>query len=166
MSKLIFFKNVRQDQAVRTGVEIDGVRLLQRFEEGKSPSDPALQWWVDVVFAGKTISEDADHVRTWLIENGSFVQNGLQELAEHLLAEIDEESIPFVRKPQRRPPGLACTVKGSSVRRIRTEDMSKHVRDLAKNWQAEIDAMTVEEATVLRHGRFEKVDTHDVGFPR
>jgi len=69
MPKLIFYRQKRYDQAIRTGVELDGETIAERYEEGGSEPDPGLLWYVDLRCEGSAIPDGFDEAAHWLLDH-------------------------------------------------------------------------------------------------
>ena len=55
MHKLTFYHQKRRDGGLRTGVDFDDERVLERFEPGDLARDSALEWFVDIRCRGETL---------------------------------------------------------------------------------------------------------------
>ena len=141
MAKLVFFKNVRTDGGVRTGIEVDDHRYFHHFVDGRKPRDSALDWFVDIICEGRAIPKKPGELKAFLLQLGPYIRKGLQELAERLQAGLDEQPIPFSYSVKPAPAGLKVTIKGSAIRRIRAEDIAKNLLHTLERLEQDIGSL-------------------------
>lgn len=84
MAKLIFYRQKRYDNGIRTGLELDGDPIAERFEEGDKDRDPALIWYVDLCCEGPGVPDDPDLAERWLVDHSPLIRDGFCRFAEHL----------------------------------------------------------------------------------
>jgi hypothetical protein len=147
MMKLTFYHQKRRDGGVRTGVELDGERVLELFEPGSAQEDPKLKWWIDVRCAQKTWPSDPEGVRGWLLENAQKIERGLKEFAAELGAGID------INWPARHfvssRSGLKIEIFCSAMVRVGGREIQTELLKLAENWRtiiAELPSSELAEA--------------------
>ncbi len=133
MKKLTFYHQKRRDGGVRTGVEVDDERILERFEPGSTEEDSTLSWWIDVRCSQKTWPPEPEEVRAWLLENAPRIENGLKDLAAKLGAGID------INWPEKyvvpSPAGIKIEIFYSAIRRVGGREIQAELSKLARNWQ-------------------------------
>src|SRR5687767_10291784 len=96
MGYVLYFRNVRRDGGIRIGIEANGERLFHQFIDGPEIKDladenPAINWFIDLFFEGKSVPAQPERIRKWLAKLGPFVRKGLESLAEDLRAGVDED---------------------------------------------------------------------------
>src|ERR1043166_6269077 len=96
MNKLLFYRQQRVDGGIRTGVEWNGETLLQRFDQGQD-ADPALRWYVDLLFRGKALPTDHEEAQSWLGEQADWVRDCLEELCGEIEVGFDADVLPLKR---------------------------------------------------------------------
>jgi hypothetical protein len=152
MPRITFYHHRRRDGGTRTGVDVDDVTVLQRFVPGKGEPDPVLLWFVDVRSSGRSLPEDAEGARRWLIERGAVVREALHSLAQEVRAGIDEQSWPLVRPVAGAPRGVRMEIACSAIRRVEARDLAGILADVAAAWEDRLrDLPAVEPA--LGHQR-------------
>lgn len=154
MNQLFYFRNARRDGGVRIGVELNGERIFHQFTDGPDVKDitdenPALDWFFDLFFEGKSIPEEPEKVRRWLVGADEYVRSHLAALAGEFAAGIDENAFPITQEwsdPYRRAK-VSCKI--SAVRSVRHDDLAKSLRELAKNWRQELKNLPVAEPDLI-----------------
>jgi hypothetical protein len=142
MTKLTFFHQKRKDRAVRTGIEMDGELLLERYFPGEAEKDPALLWYVDVRCSSlQPIAADPGEARRFFLNIGAQVQSALLETAEELRAGMDSEIWPHRKEIHHLPQGAAGEVVCSAMKRITDGELAQVLRDLARNWKDKLEEL-------------------------
>ncbi len=135
-----FYQQQRLDGGVRTGMGLDDVQALHHFEKGSQEHDPALLWFVDLVFEGAKLPTEPEVARRWLQEQSGPIMRGLHNMAEELKLGMDDEDVL-----QRRLTGLSGGVSGrvsvSALRRLPPGDLARKLNRLAKNWSKTLGAL-------------------------
>lgn len=137
MSVLKFFKNARNDGGVRTGIALDDEVVLEDFKEGREP-DPALLWYVDLVFESDNIPSDIEEIRAWLLAQRPWVATALEEISSKLEIGIDQDWSPFSYVLGHAPRGVKATLTGAAMRRVRVVDFAEHLRGIKEQWTREL----------------------------
>ena len=132
-SKLMFFRQVRQDGGIRSGVEIDGRSVLSLFKPGSREPDPGLLWYVDVEVSGSRLPHDAGKVRSFLLEENGCIGGVLERLADRIPAGCDPGTWP-VCESGKTSHKQTITVTGSAMRRLEARKFAGILKDLAKKW--------------------------------
>jgi len=145
MSTITFCRQARRDGSVRTGIEIDQNTVLARFEQGKSDTDPALVWYVDVKFRGNGLATTPQVARAWLIRQEKAVTRLLNALADEIPAGIDPSDWPLKRE-RTLASGIRMVVVCSAVRRVEAAHLAEILRDLAAGWRKRLEALPQVEA--------------------
>jgi hypothetical protein len=135
MSTVTFYRQKRVDGGIRSGIDIDGISVLESFAKGKADYDPALAWYVDVRCQGKNLPDSPEPARRWLLEREETVREALDQLAEDLRAGLDIESWPLHRQIPAAPSGARMTIVCSAVRRINALKISDVLRQVGLNWR-------------------------------
>ena len=134
MPTLTYYKNVRNDGGVRTGVGLNGETVLEDFVEGRQEPDPILVWYVDLLFESSKVPKEAEAIRAWLATMGNYVKQGLDEIATKMEVGIDQQWNPFSYPLLRTPTGVKITMSGAAMNRVRIEDFAQHLREIKQEW--------------------------------
>lgn len=132
MNKLIFYHQKRRDSGIRTGVELNGERILEQFEPGDPQQDSALLWFVDVRCSGERIPSQPEEVRQWLMARSDEIRAGLSELSNELIAGIDREWP--LKKELPSADGVNMAIYCSAIQRLSGREISSILSDLANRW--------------------------------
>lgn len=141
MSRILFYKNVRRDGAVRTGIASGEEALYHRFTKGKGDPDPALAWYVDVEITGKRVPKEGRKVKKLLLEMKPIITRALDELTERVEVGWEDQQQPFAHRIHDAVSGMDVSIKGSALRRLRSTDIAKNLLHLKNNWENEIRKM-------------------------
>ena len=133
MRSLNFYHQKRRDGGVRTGVEVNGERVLEQLKGGRMPPDSALEWFVDLRCAGRNLPANAEGARRWLLEHGAAVQSQLAKLAGEISLGIDQ-GWPVCNRINLKTPGTTAEVVCSAVRRLSGRQIAKVLLNLSKAW--------------------------------
>lgn len=136
MTKLMVYRQERQDGGIRTGMEVDGLTVLHHFQLGSSDSDPALAWFVDVRAEGRSLPHDPQAAREWFLAQADTIHDGLTQLATDLRAGMDFDAWPLQRSIENAPKGVRLTIACSAVRRVQARDIARTLLDVAKHWSS------------------------------
>ena len=134
MKTINYYRQERADGGKRTGVEIDGETVLERFEPGKKTEDSALLWFVDIRCSGDHLPATADEARTWLLKKSALIQAGLGEVANELRAGIDF-SAPLSRDISEAGNGVTINICCSATRRLQGREMARVLMDTSDLWE-------------------------------
>ena len=132
MDKLSFYHQKRRDGGLRTGIELNDERVLERFEPGDSPQDSTLLWFVDVRCSGRNLPSEPEAIRRWFLEKSEIVRAALCQLSEDLIAGIDP-GWP-IRRLIPTTDGVRMAVYCSATRRLSGREISEILSDLEKAW--------------------------------
>src|SRR5687768_336480 len=115
---ITLYRQARADGGVRTGIDGDGATLLERFEPGADDSDPALVWFVDVLFRDVPLEDPApDAAREFLRRQGPAVTPRLVQIADdELAAGVDLQQPLWRTVPDVN--GVKAEVVASGARRL------------------------------------------------
>jgi len=144
MKTINFYRQARVDGGKRTGVEIDGETVLERFEQGHEPEDSALLWFVDVRCSGDNLPDEAEASRDWLLKMAPLIPNGLREMAHELRAGIDF-SAPISRKIPYAGKGLTVEVYCSASRRLQAIQIADALDEISSRWSEFLGQLEVLE---------------------
>jgi hypothetical protein len=152
MPKLIFYRQKRYDQAIRTGVELDGETIAERYEEGGSEPDPALLWYVDLRCEGSAIPDGLDEAARWLLDHAETIRSGFSAFAEHLRAGADPDIYSLIWDEFKDvPENVKMSIACSAARRIDAREMALILKEIADNWTTIIQKLDIpQEAEDLR----------------
>ena len=137
MPKIALYHQERFDGGVRVGVGVDDETVLQRFDPGREPSNPALEWYVDVIVKGRSLPTSPDEARNWLIDHADFIRRGLNEAAEQLEVGLDSDggTWPFRCDFSGAPKGVEAFALVSAVRRLGEGQVAKQLQQVADGWE-------------------------------
>lgn len=129
---------------MRTGVEIDGETLLERFERGNKTENSALLWFVDIRCSGGNLPTEAETARSWLLEKASTIQMGLRTLADELRTGIDF-SAPISRKISNAGKGVTIQISCSAIRRLEARDIASVLEEISSRWTLLLNRLEILE---------------------
>jgi hypothetical protein len=132
MKKLTFYYQKRRDGGLRTGVELDGERILENFEPGSLPQDSALLWFVDVRYSGEGIPDQPEAVRQWLLQRSDKIRMALRELSAELTAGMDNDWP--LKKEVPAANGVEMAIYCSAMRRVNGREISTILSNLEQHW--------------------------------
>lgn len=141
MPTIGFFRQKRADGGVRTGVGVNDVMLWEHFKAGRRDSDPALRWYIDLLFEGNRLPTEAQAARDWLLEQKEFICDNLRKMAERLEIGLDSDVRPFRYRLKNAPRGVRGDLVVSGVRSLSEGELARELKSLARRWQATIDAL-------------------------
>ncbi len=144
MKRINFYRQVRVDGGKRTGVEIDGETVLERFEPGNKVEDSALLWFVDVRCSGANLPDEAEAARGWLLDKASTIQAGMMNVAGELRAGIDV-SAPISREIPRIGRGVTVQIVCSAIRRLQALDIAKALEEISSHWKEFLNELEILE---------------------
>jgi hypothetical protein len=133
MKSLTFYHQKRKDGGVRTGVELDGERVLEQFKPGRGAPDSALEWFVDVRCRGRHIPNDPEAVRRWLLDRGAGIQAHLEQMAADLQAGMDADW-PLTSELPGTSNAVTIKIVCSAVRRLTGRDIGQVLLQLKRSW--------------------------------
>lgn len=141
MATIWYYKNVRFDGGVRTGLDVDDVRAFHQFTPGAEPEDPGLEWFVEVMCEGDALPSDPDAAREWFIGHLPPVRAGLEQVADRLSVGIDELSMPYVASAPLPDSGVRCRIRCSAIRRLSGLGIASRLRAVAANLESEVRSL-------------------------
>jgi hypothetical protein len=147
MRKITFYRQLRRDGGIRTGIETD-TGGVDQFQEGAEEYDPSLEWFVDLRVEGARLPEDLEEARNWLVENERFINQGFSGLASHLRAGVDSDIWPLRWKISPSPRSARMEIVCSCVRRITATKLSKVMEDMASNWKNYLHLALAEKSSL------------------
>ena len=133
MKTLNFYRQARVDGGRRTGVEIDGESVLERFERGNETEDSALVWFVDIRCSGANLPNGAEAAREWLLEKAPIIQAGVRDVANELEAGIDF-CAPISRTIPNVAEGVTVEIWCSAIRRVQAREIAKALDEISSRW--------------------------------
>jgi hypothetical protein len=133
MKTINFYRQARVDGGRRTGVEIDGETVLERFERGNEPEDATLLWFVDIRCSGGNLPDEAEASREWLLSMAPIISNGVRDVAKELRAGIDFSS-PISREIPNVGKGLTVQIFCSAIRRLQALQIAKVLDEISAHW--------------------------------
>lgn len=137
MSTLTFYRQARADGGLRTGVDLDGMTLLEAFEPGGADHDPTLLWYVDLRGEGDDLPAEPEAAQAWLRENAAAIRSGLAACADELAVGLDlsaDDVLPYQRNLPELPDGSRWQVVVSAIRRPEARRMAGELRRLSRDW--------------------------------
>jgi len=152
MPRLIFYRQKRYDEAIRTGVELDGETIAESYEGGGSEPDPALLWYVDLRCEGSAIPDGLDEAARWLLEHDETIRSGFSMFAEHLRAGADPDIYSLIWDEFKDvPENVKMSIACSAARRIDAREIALILKEIADNWATIIRSLDIpQEAEDVR----------------
>lgn len=141
MASFCFFRQQREDGGIRTGLDIEGSTVWNKFEPGSAESDPALRWYVDLRGEGDSIPLDRDQVREWLLQNATLVESSLLQLAERYSSGMDTELWPVSWDVSGAPPGVSLEIVVSAVHRFTSLQIGDVLRETGLSWRRLVNSI-------------------------
>ncbi len=135
MAKIVFYKQVRDDGGIHTGIEVNGVTCFDLFEIEGEEYDPALIWYVEVYCEGEALPSDAPGARRWLLDQTTVIKAGLFELAAKLQVGLDHNAYPLHWSIPNAPDGISLKAVCDVARRRVGLDMAKLVTEVGTHWE-------------------------------
>lgn len=130
MSTITFFHNERIDGARRTGLVVDGRRLWERFAPGNEDRDPALRWYVDVIWESSTPPETEQKALKWIADQCDTLHTVLNLAADQLSSGIDADAGPWEKEFVH--DGNPVRVSLSAVRVLSGQTISQSLREIPR----------------------------------
>jgi hypothetical protein len=147
MSKLTLYVQERVDGGRRTGIDIDGETVFDRFEPGGEEFDPALLWYVDLRCAGD-VPIEPERAREWLLDQKEVLTAALKSISDELRVGLDSGLLPRQQKVEGAPRGVEIMIVCSSLQRAATPDFGRTVARLAEDFPAIVRSLgRIEAAT-------------------
>lgn len=149
---ITFYRQMRRDGGVRSGVYIDDDSILHHFQPSNGHRhhsvDPKLDWWVDVRISGNDLPTRAASIRKWCLqkEHAATIRQQLRQAANELGAGIDWANWPVKIGPSVRK-GLSVAVVCSAARRIEARELGCILAQMAESWESMIAKLAVPEET-------------------
>lgn len=136
MPEITFYRQVREDDAVHTGVTVDGTTIFERFDSSGDDHDVALTWYVDVRCESAKASRIPERVRQFLQKHAPAIKEGLTTLADKLEVGMDFDGYPLRWRIPSPPKGVRITIVCSICRRSVGLGLGKILNDMAEHWDA------------------------------
>jgi hypothetical protein len=140
MASVTFFRQQRVDGGIRTGIDFEGITLLESFTPGGDEDDPVLLWYVDVQLEGVIPVRSPEHLRRWLSELTGTLQPFLDRVADEMDAGADGEW-PVRRSFDLNAGDLRLTVSATGVRRLAARQLGERVREIGQRWREFVEAL-------------------------
>ena len=133
MTTINFYRQMRVDGGKRTGIEIDGEAVLERFERGNETEDSALLWFVDIRCSGGNLPNEAEPARKWLLEKAPAIQAEVRKVAGELRVGIDF-SAPYSKKIPIAAEGITVQISCSAIRRLEGLHIAPVLEEISSRW--------------------------------
>lgn len=136
MPKLTFFRQMRMDGGIRSGLEYDGAVILEHFEPGADESDAALKWYMDARCVGpKLIFHEREPARQWMLDRKDILAPALVHLAQELKGAGIDIFLPLHRALPAPAPGVKANLIVSGMRRQDALRIGNDVREFGQRWE-------------------------------
>lgn len=145
MHSIKFYRQARYDGGVRSGIGVDGTLVMHHFAPGHEDDDPALRWFVDLIFESDTLPSEAEAARDLLLRQSTFAQHVLRDTAEHLALGIDDEEWPYTVQFKDEPSGITCRLTTSGVRSLADDELAANLAETADNWRTHLNRLELSE---------------------
>lgn len=144
MTKLTFYRQLRADGGVRTGVKLDEVTVLGSFEEGEADPDPALIWFVDLRCRGDGLPADPEDARDWLLDQAGIIREGFAACARDHRDGIDPDIYPLVwDKFPSAPEGVRMEIISTAARHDAARKLADVLNDLGAHWENYVESLAI-----------------------
>ncbi len=146
MAKLLFYRQKRVDEGVRTGLEVGEYELAWRFDPGPGESNPILLWFVDIKCEGPGIPDGPEQAQEWFENHGQMLRRGLRSYAQEIKTgtDIGFHSTTWNAEPQ-TSEDVQVTISCSASNRVSARQMASILEDMADQWDEILDALEWEE---------------------
>lgn len=134
MATIKFFYQERYDGGVRTGIGVNDEMVLHRFLPGDEDSDPALLWYLDVVFKGDSLPAGSDEAKQWLCDQSDTIKRELLQAAEHLVVGLDVGPDTRYRATLVLMDSATGEIMISGARSLSERELADKVRSVAASW--------------------------------
>ena len=141
MPTIWYYKNVRVDGGVRTGIDIDGDRVYHRFVAGDEDETPVLKWFVDVQCTGDSLPTEPESARDWLLANLEAIRGELSRVAEQLVVGLDELSWPYMHSSKLADEDVDLRVRCSAIRRLDGLQIAERLREVANGLEKDVASL-------------------------
>ena len=146
MAKLLFYRQKRADGGTRTGVELFGQSIAERFDDEVAEPDPVLLWVVDLRCDGPGVPDLPDNAMQWLSDHSSVISDGFDRASATLGAGIDPDVShrlfsDFDGLPDEVSLSIGCAVKDRETGR----GIGGVLREIGRDWVALLDALEIPE---------------------
>lgn len=143
MAQLRFYRQVRYDGGIRTGIGVDEQPIWHDFQAGSEDSDPAILWYVDVIVEGNKLPNDPEESRGWLLAQATPLTNALRAAAERLEIGLDDSADwPYRVRLNGLPRGVQGEIRVSAVRGLPEGELAQGLSDLADRWEAILERLS------------------------
>lgn len=140
MAEFSFFRQLREDGGIRTGIELNGEYCWESLHEGTG-DDPALVWYVDVRGRGDRVPCDEGAIVGWLMDQSQPVRDALYQLAARLAAGYDFSIWPVRWPIASSIPDVSLEVVVSTIRRMDALNVAGVLRELADSWMSVLESL-------------------------
>ena len=141
MATIWYFKNVRYDGGVRTGIDIDDDRVFHRFVAGNEDENPALLWFVDARCTGDSLPIEPESARDWLLANLHAIRGELCRVADQLVVGLDELSWPYLHNSKLADQDVELRVRCSAIRRLDGIQIAGRLREVANGLEKDVASL-------------------------
>jgi hypothetical protein len=142
MTKIKFFRQERYDGGTRAGIGVNDEAVWEAFEPGPEEVDPALLWYVDVVFEGARLPATPEGARVWLMNHEESIRQGFQLAADRLQLGMDQdESWPFRSQLAGLPRGVRGSLSVSAIRGLEEGELSEKLTETSRQWNSILERL-------------------------
>ncbi len=136
MSRLVFYRQKRNDGSIRTGVELDDETIAHQFEEPTGDRDPVLLWYVDLRCEGSGVPSEPKAAALWLLDQSLTIRHGFRRFAEKMRfgADVDLYSIRW-SEFESLPDDVEMTIVCSASNRIAARGLAEILADIGDRWR-------------------------------
>ncbi|CAN5870165.1 hypothetical protein BH23PLA1_BH23PLA1_02150 [soil metagenome] len=136
MSELIFYRQARIDGGLRTGIELNGQTLAERFENESSEPDPVLIWYVELRCEGPGVPETSKEAYCWLLDHSQAISEGFAKCAAETSVGVDPDIYPAQWGGfDSTPLDTQWVIVYSALRRIDSRQMSQFLAQIGSAWE-------------------------------
>ena len=141
MSEITFYRQMRFDEGLRTGIDVDGIEYWHQYLPAADEGDSGILWFVDIRLEGELLPDDPDDVRRWLRAHAGAITNALRVLSEQYDHGLDADSDPQRKPIAGLPDGVHGEIVLSASRRVEARRLGNVLAEIAEDWPALLSAL-------------------------
>ena len=150
MAELAFYRQKRFDGGIRMGIEYDGSRLFEDFQQGPpeledEPMGSALEWYIDLRCRGDALPNHPEAARQWFEVRSAAIQDALREFSGAVKAGIDDDfpiESPLYKFDEH---GVQMKIVCSVIKRITRRVFSGVLEECSREFPSYLQKLTTRE---------------------
>jgi hypothetical protein len=140
MPGITFYRQLRFDGGVRTGIDVDGETVYSLFEEGTSDDDPRLRWFVDVRCEGPGLPRAPAKARKWLLDHAQPLREALDKFGNETAVGIDRGVSEWEVTPDLEA-GVTTKIVFMATRKVDGREMAKVLKEVGSRLEESIKSL-------------------------